>query len=293
MAIPTAPPFDYKSLFAIENERLLCVLSSLSVADWQRPTRCPGWDVHGLALHLVGGSFSVVSWLRDGFRGTPAPNGLDDLEDLDEQGFIGWLDGLQTAWVEAARRVSPRLLIELLGWVSVVFDEALSSQDPSAVSAHVSWAGNDPVPVWLDHARELSEKWIHRQQILEALGEPTDLRPDLARPVLEALRWAYPYRLGTHTRELGTFVEIEILDELIGQRWMLVSNGTGWVFDDGTPAARVEGVKVGSMSLSGEQAWRLPTNNYEQAVHGIFHVAGEPDIVAALTNTRAIIGTAK
>ena len=105
MAIPTAQPFDYKSLFEVENDRLLTLLRSLTPSDWSRSTLCPGWDVHGFALHLLGGSFSVISWLRDGYRGTPAPNGSD------EQGFIDWLDALQAAWVAAARRLSPRLLI--------------------------------------------------------------------------------------------------------------------------------------------------------------------------------------
>ena len=152
----------------------MTLLRSLTSADWQRPTRCPGWDLHGLATHLLGGSFSVISWLRDGHRGTPAPNGLD------EQGFIDWLDNLQATWVSAARRLRPRLLIELLEWSTKGFAEAIESHDPASVTAHVSWASAELVPMWLDHARELSEKWIHRQQILEALGQPADLRPDLA-----------------------------------------------------------------------------------------------------------------
>jgi hypothetical protein len=39
----------------------------------------------------------------------------------------------------------------------------------------VSWAGSGPVPAWLDQARELSEYWIHRQQLLQGLGRPSDL----------------------------------------------------------------------------------------------------------------------
>jgi hypothetical protein len=224
----------------------------------------------------------VISWLRDGFRGTPAPNGAD------EQGFIAWLDDLQATWVDAARRLSPRLVIELLEWSMTGIGEAMDEQDQSAVTAHVSWASAEPVPVWVDHARELTEKWIHRQQILQALGQPTDLRPDLARPVLEALRWAYPYRLGRHVREPGAYVEIDIIDEQIGQRWRLVSNGESWAFDSVGPT-----VKVASMSLSGDQAWRLLTNNYDSATHDALQTTGDPEIVATLVLTRAIIGTPK
>jgi hypothetical protein len=52
----------------------------------------------------------------------------------------------------------------------------------------VSWAGHGPVPTWLDQARKLSEYWIHRLQILQALGRPSDLRADLAGRVLDGLR---------------------------------------------------------------------------------------------------------
>jgi uncharacterized protein (TIGR03083 family) len=282
MAIPGAQSFDYRSLFRVEDDRLLALLRSLTPADWHRPTPCPGWDVHGLATHLLGGSFSVISWLRDGFRGTPTP------DNLDEQGFIDWLDDLQATWVDAARRLSPRLLVELLEWSTKGFAEAMEAHEPSSVTAHVSWAGADPVPVWVDHARELTEKWIHRQQILEALGQPADLRPDLARPVLEALRWAYPYRLNAHRRDPGAFVDIDLIDEQLGQRWRLVSSGDSWEFDGVSP-----NVKVASMSLSGDQAWKLLTNNYDSATDGVVRTAGDPEIVETLIRTRAIIGTPK
>ena len=105
---------------------------------------------------------------------------------------------------------------------------------------------------------------------------------------MDALRLAYPFRLGAHVREQGAFVDIEIVDGQIGERWTLACNGTGWAFDD-APAT----VWLASLSLSGEQAWRLLTNNYDPATHGTFRAAGEPDIVATLTKTRAIVGTPK
>lgn len=224
----------------------------------------------------------MISWLRDGYRGTPAPNGVD------EHGFIDWLDELQATWVDAARRLSPMLLIELLEWSTKRFAQAMEARDPASVTAQVSWAGEGPVPVWLDHARELTEKWIHRQQILESLGRPADLRPDLGRPVMEALRWAYPHRLGPHSRERGAFVEIEIVDDELSHQWRLVSSGDSWVFDGGNPT-----VMVASMSLSGDQAWRLLTNNYDEGRAGVLHTAGDPEIVETLMRTRAIIGTPK
>ena len=290
MAIPPVQPHEYADLFHFENERLLTLLRSLEPADWSRPTRCPGWDVHGLTAHLVGGSFSVISWLRDGFRGTRAP------DNLDEAGFVAWLDELQDHWVLAARRMSPPLVIEVLEWSAAGFLEALRRHDPGVVGAHVSWAGNDPVPMWLDHARELTEKWIHRQQILEALDRPSDLRADLLVPVLDALRWAFPFRLDVYSRPAGTEVEVAVgtvdgvgtVDAGVELRWNLTSDGRSWTFAEAhctEPAATIR--------LTPDQAWRLLTNNYDPAAHGSFATSGDAEILDTLLQTRAIIGVPK
>lgn len=279
MAIPITPPHDYRRLFAVEDERLLALLRPLAPDDWWRPTPCPGWDVHGLALHLLGGALGVVSWLRDGFRGSAPPAGVD------EAGFIAWIDELQVGWVDAARRISPRLLVELLAWSTVPFDEALAVHDPTAVTAGVSWASAEPVPVWLDHARELTEKWIHRQQLLQALDRPSDLRADLAVPVLDALRFAWPYRMGAHRRPPGAVVTIELVDDAVGRRWDLVSDGASWSF-----AERASTEPIASLILTVEQAWRLLTNNLDATAFATLPVAGDADLVRTLLQSRAIIG---
>ena len=83
-------------------------------------------------------------------------------------------------------------------------------------------------------------------------------------------------------------VEIEIGDDLLGQQWQLVSSGHSWAFDGVGPT-----VKIASMSLSADQAWRLLTNNYDAVRHGRLETSGDPEIVETMINTRAIIGTPK
>ena len=63
---------------------LVGILSAQWIGDGSNITCCAR---DGLATHLLGGSFSVIPWRRDGYRGTSAPNGAD------EQGFIDWIDG--------------------------------------------------------------------------------------------------------------------------------------------------------------------------------------------------------
>jgi hypothetical protein len=102
------------------------------------------------------------------------------------------------------------LIIDLLAWAGPQLVEVLEKQDPRQRSARVSWAGPSPVPVWLDQLRELSEYWIHRQQILDALEWSPNLDPEVVGPILDGFRWAYPYRLGQVTAKPGDTVEIEI-----------------------------------------------------------------------------------
>lgn len=276
------PPPPFAPLFRLERSRLLDVLASLGALGWVRPTPCPGWSVLALASHLVGDDLSFLASQRDDHRGTPPPDGLEEL------GFIRWLDELQIEWVDAARRLSPRLVVELLGWLGGQVGDTVTTQDPSPLTASVSWASAGPVPVWLDQARELSERWIHRQQILQALARPEDLRPDLAAPVLDGLRWAYPYRLGHVRRPAGTGVVITVTGPEVELRWNLVSDGEVWQY-----RPWVDGLLSAELRLTTNQAWRLLSNNLRVDDHGAPVVTGDEEIIGTLLRTRAIIGAPK
>jgi uncharacterized protein (TIGR03083 family) len=274
-------PLEIPALFATERARLVDLLATIGDEDWRLPSPCPEWTVLGLGCHLVGDDLSLLSRHRDGHHGTPAPDGLAEEE------FVGWIDDLQIEWVHAARRLSPRLVVDLLTWAGPQLVAVFEQQDPEARTASVSWAGPDPVPVGLDQVRELSEYWIHRQQLLQALGRPSDLRADLLGPILDGLRWAYPYRLAGVPARPGDFVSIEITGP-VAASWCLVATGTAWAFRD-EPGDR----RVASLAATTEQAWRLLTNNLPAGEHARLQVSGDERIVDALRRTRAIIGTPK
>jgi uncharacterized protein (TIGR03083 family) len=273
------PRWPYAPLLRLERRRLLDVLDPLGPDEWSLPTPCPGWTVLGLASHLVGDDLSFVAWQRDHHVGTPAPPGLD------EPGFISWLDNLQVEWVDAARRMSPKLVVELLGWLDEQVAETVAGHDPRELAASVVWASATPVPRWLDHARELSERWIHRQQILEALGRPADLSADLAEPVLDALRWAYRYRLDSVRRPPGARVDVTVTGPQVVVPWSLTSVGAAWRF--GAPA---DGRPIAELALTTDQAWRLLSNNLDVARHGRPVTSGDGEVLDVLLRTRAIIG---
>lgn len=279
--IPIEPPADVGALFAAERGRLLETLHALAEADWRRITPCPGWDVADLAAHLLGADLGLLARHRDGHHGTVPPAGATG------DGFAEWLDELQDRWVTAARRISPRLTVELLAWTGPQVEQLMNSQDPRQVSGHVSWASSDPVPRWLDQLREVSEHWIHRQQILQALGRPDDLRTDLLVPLLDALRWAYPYRLSTLIRPVGTTIAITVAQPT-NLVWHLTAGPNGWDYQAAPPQP-----PSATLDLGAGQAWRLLTNNLPSHQRADLPATGDPELISAVLDTRAIIGISK
>jgi uncharacterized protein (TIGR03083 family) len=280
MAVVGGPPGDVSQLFGLERERLLSLLKSLEVTDWHRETPCPGWSVLGLVCHLVNGDLGMLSRHRDNYLGTRPPDGDD------ESDFIEWLDNLMQEWVSATRGLSPRVAIGLLTWTGPQMVEHFAAQDPMERTAHVQWAGPDTSPIWLNQVRELSEFWIHRQQLLDALDQEPDLRSDVLGPVFEGFRWAYPYRLTTQTRPFGDTVTIDISGS-VAATWHLVSTQQGWAFAD------VPGNEVAMISMSTDEAWRLLTNNLPQERQGALRMSGDPALLEVLRSTRSILGLPK
>jgi uncharacterized protein (TIGR03083 family) len=86
----------------MERARLSELLGGLEPGDWQRPSPCPGWTVLGLCCHLLGDDFGLLSRQRDGYHGTPSPEGPGEAE------FVAWLDDLQAQWVRAAAAIGAR-----------------------------------------------------------------------------------------------------------------------------------------------------------------------------------------
>ena len=277
--IPEHCEKDYGDLFAEERRVLLALLGDLSEKDWNTPTGCPGWSVLDLVCHLLGDDLGVLARQRDGHFGTRPP-----LENSSDDDLAVWIDALQDAWVRTSRRLSPRLVVDLLAWTGPQVVEMFAGQDLTERTASVSWASRDPVPRWLDQARELSEHWIHRQQIQSALGRPADTNTATAEAVLDALRWAYPYRLQSLRARDGDTVEI-VVTGAIERRWPIQNLEGTWQFVD-APGGQV----VARAVFTSGEAWRLLTNNMPVAEQSRLEVRGDSSVVNVLLRTRAIVG---
>src|ERR1700748_1380416 len=90
-------PIDTIALFPKLHGHLISLLRGLSVEDWQRPTICKGWSVKDITAHLADVDLRMITLYRD-----------------DYQSLVNYLNKLNNDWVNAARRLSPAILIDWL-----------------------------------------------------------------------------------------------------------------------------------------------------------------------------------
>jgi uncharacterized protein (TIGR03083 family) len=234
-------------LFPEVLDGLVTLLSSLSARDWQNPTACSRWSVKDVALHLLGGDVSILSRKRDGFSQGGGPVG-------NWEGLVALINELNDIWVKAARRVSPRLLCDLLKFTGTQVCDYFDTLDPFVIQGPVQWASDKPAPVWLDLAREYTERWHHQQQIRDAVGKPGLKEPRYFAPVLDAFARALPRTYRDTDANDGTLVALNVSGES-GGRWLLLKEPGEWkLYLDvaGEPAAA-------EIIMDEDLAWRLFT----------------------------------
>jgi uncharacterized protein (TIGR03083 family) len=244
----TAPkPILTAHLFPILEAKLIELLQRLQHDDWSRPTLAKKWTVKDIAAHLLDGSIKRLSIQRDGFFGLSAPSREGYAS------FIEFINRNNAEWVQAARRISPPVLIEWLESASKQVSDFFRSLDPSAPALWgVAWAGEDQSANWFDIAREYTERWHHQQQIRVAVNRPGISTRELYFPVLDTFMRGLPHAFRVIDAPEGTTVEIEIMGEA-GGHWFLERSGTGWRLVD--HAERPEA----KLQIDQELAWRVFT----------------------------------
>lgn len=249
------PPINVLPCFQKLDELLLELLRSLTPADWQRPTLARAWTVHDVAAHLLDGNLRTLSMLRDGHFGEgPA--------DTSYPGLVGYLNRLNADWVQAARRLSPGVLIELLTQSGREYTAYLHTLDPWGPAAFpVAWAGEAESLNWFHIAREYTEKWHHQQQIRAAVGQTVPLlEPPLFRPFIETMLRGLPHAYRAVVAPEGTVVQVCIETAGAGA-WQLVKTAAAWQLRQPVLGA----VPAAEVTLPPEVAWRLFTKGLSPA----------------------------
>ena len=268
-------PFFVAELFPILLNELTSLLRSLSKEEWDLPTACPSWSVKDVALHLLGGDIGTLSGKRDGYS-IFSPKSWDQLVSL--------LNEHNDRWVRGARRMSTPLLIELLTFTGSQVSEYFQSLDPFAIGGPVAWVSPDPAPVWLDLAREYSERWHHQQHIRDSVGKPGLKEARFLTPILDTFILALPRTFKDVEAESGTSIGINITGSVMKQ-WTLTNELGSWRLYEGSA-----GQNQATVVLDDDRAWRLFTKEISPSdAKDQVQIIGEQKLGELVLDTVSII----
>lgn len=271
------PPIDVLDLFPELQAHLLRLLSGLTEEEWSRSTVCSGWSVKDIALHMLGVNLGNLSDRRDQCE--------DPWWRTASSGTIGDLTTWNAQWVVAARRISPRLLCELLGFTGDAVSRYYASLDLTAIGNSVWWAGPAPAPVWLDVAREYTERWVHQQQIRDAVGQPGLTEARYLAPVLAAFVHALPRALHSVSAPEGTLIRLVVVGDA-GHQWVAVRGDDHWTLSEDRG-----GVAGATVTIEQDTAWRLWTRGIGvDEARWLIHAEGNPELAERVLEMVSIMG---
>ncbi len=243
------PRIDVLALFPEERAALLDALRSLSDAQWSNPTVCDAWTVKDIAQHLIADDLGRLSGGRDRF----AAQRFDFTgDDSSTRHLLEFINRQNEAWVEATRRLSPRVIVDMLEWTGNQTQAYFESLDPNKMGLGVSWAGESESPNWFDLAREYTERWHHQAQIREGAGLPMLYESRLFAPVLDTFARALPHTFRDLDAPQGTCVVLRITGDA-GGTWSILKNGGRWLLSPNAADSNAEA------ELDQDTAWRLFT----------------------------------
>jgi uncharacterized protein (TIGR03083 family) len=275
---PVGPVF-LVGLFPGLHLELMSLLHGLAPEDWNRATACALWSVKDVVAHLLDTCLRRLSYGRDRMAATP---------DRDIAGYtdlVAYLNRLNADWITATRRLSPHLLMGLMDWAEPQLHQYLESLNPQDTAVFgVAWAGEERSPTWFDIGREYTERWLHQQQIREAVGAPGLTSRQWLFPALDIFVRALPFSYRHVVADPNKRIELRIRGEA-GATWTLGRSSEGWQLFLG---AAPDPTTV--VSLDQEAAWKLFSKSLspDQARQAI-DVGGDPRLGEPLLRTLAVM----
>jgi uncharacterized protein (TIGR03083 family) len=270
MDLSSMEPRDVRPQLRQERADLLELLAGLTADQWTAPTAALGWSVKDVALHLLDDDLGWLSRGRDGDRS-------GHLDMSDHEAFVRSLAAKNQRWVDGAQGLSRDVVVGLLTWAGEQMDTYYAAMDLTA-RGHVAWAGGD-VPVWFDIEQDLTERWVHQQQIRTAVGIDDGYSDRYLPVVLATFVWAFPAQYAPPALP-GTEVG---LDFEVGPGWTLTWAATSWSLGEGFP-----GAPAASLRCDAETAWLLLTGALSASAHGP-ELRGPRDLTEPLLTVRGIL----
>lgn len=270
MLSSTYPPLNTLPLIPKLDALLIDLLQSLSPEEWQAPTVAKLWTVKDVAAHLLDTTLRNISTSRDGFFGEKAEN-IHSYADL-----VAFLNNLNMSWTNTAKRISPQLLITLLQQYCKEYNAHLQTLDPFAPAIFsVAWAGQETSPNWFHMAREYTEKFLHQQQIRDAVGKQALFTKELFGPFIDTFMYALPHTYRNVDAAVGTTVQVVVTTD-IGGEWIICKQEQGWQFV--SPSSTEPN---GSLSIDPNTAWKLFSKSMQPAdALPLVELAGDKTLAA-------------
>ena len=233
--------------------------------------------MHDVALHLLGVGIGLLARERDGFV-------ISNINVGSFQELVEALKTLNDLWIAAGRRISPRLLCDLLDFTGRQVSDYVRSLDPHALGGAVSWAGPDSAPNWLSVGQEFTERWHHQQHIRAALGRAGLDAPRYLRPALDIFMRALPSTYRAVEAPDGTSVGVSIAGDS-GSEWLLVREQRTWRLYAGRA-----GRSTAEVVIPQQAAWKLFTRWIlkEEAMRDS-EVRGDPTLAPRVFEMVAVI----
>jgi uncharacterized protein (TIGR03084 family) len=185
---------DVRAALARQHDELASLLRDRADAEWTRASRCPGWDVTDVVLHLAQTDEMAAMSLDGGFAGrTPGLFAGDTVDDAAGNAVAAERGASAAAvfarWSAAAAGVRARL----------------ADADPHA---RVQWVAGMLSARTLATTR-LAEAWIHTGDVAVAFDEPAAVDDRLRH--IARLAWrTLPYALSRADRVLHGNVAFDL-----------------------------------------------------------------------------------
>ncbi|MBK9631695.1 MAG: maleylpyruvate isomerase N-terminal domain-containing protein [Saprospiraceae bacterium] len=239
-------------LFPILDQLLIDLLKSLTIEEWTAQTVAKSWRVKDVAAHLLDGNLRSLSTSRDGYF-------MEKSETIvTYQDLVDFLNRLNMNWTEATKRLSPQILISLLEISGKEYLEHLHTLEPMAQSLYsVAWAGQESSYNWFHIAREYTERFLHQQQIRDAVGKPGIMTKELFYPFMDTLMFACPHTFRNVPATIGTIVSVNISTEIGGQ-WNIMKGENAWTLSN-----EEKGEPFSEITIDPNTAWKLFSKSWK------------------------------
>ncbi len=208
---------------ADQQAELALILERLTAADWRTPTRCDGWDVSDVVLHLAQSDEMAIASATVGWAGVASERtaAWSRASSVDE-GVAVMVErerGMPTAGLLARWSTSADQLIEVL--------------DAMDLSKRVTWVAGELSARTLATTR-LAETWIHAGDVADAVG--AELEDTDRLRLISRLAWrTLPYAFASAGLQMQGPVAFHLV----------APNGEEWVFlPDETPVTAITGSAV-------------------------------------------------